>query len=164
MSPIMMVDGVPAHGVLGSAYSHGALSGKSQLPVAVLGFKQALTSLNLAHTDLWRGRISIQENATLDDQDSTMIIKEDFAFIIREHTARAAMARPSDTGPMVTQLKDKSVIVMDCGASCTMTGSLLNTREVTEKTRNIETADGKESLKATHTCLKTASFVTERGK
>ena len=63
---------------------------------------------------------------TLDDQDSTMIIKEDFAYIIREHTARAAMARPSDTGQIVTQLKDKSVIVMDCGASRTVTGSLLN--------------------------------------
>ena len=129
-----MVDGVPAHGVLGSAYSHGALSGKSQLPLAMQGFKQDLTSLNLAPTDLWRGKISIHEDATLDDKDSTMIIKEDFAFIIREHRARAEMARPSETGPMVTQLKDKSVIVMDCGASRTVTGSLLNTREVTEKT------------------------------
>ena len=62
------------------------------------------------------------------------------------------MARPSDAGPVVTQLKDKSVIVMDCGASRTVTGSLLNTREVIKKTINIETADG---LKATHTCLKT---------
>ena len=84
-----------------------------------------------------------------------MIIKEDFAFIIRDYAARAAMARPSNTSPMVTQLKDKSVIVMDCGASRTVTGSLLNTREVTEKTTNIKTADGKQSLKATHTCLKT---------
>ena len=64
------------------------------------------------------------------------------------------MARPSKTGPMVTQLKDKSVIVMDCGTSCTVTGSLLNTREVIKQTTNIETADGMESLKATHTCLK----------
>ena len=54
-----MVDGVPAHGVMGSVYHHWALSGKSQLPVAVLGFKQALASLNLTPTDLWRGRISI---------------------------------------------------------------------------------------------------------
>ena len=44
---------------------------------------------------------------------------------------------------------------MDCGASRTVTGSLLNTREVIEKTINIETADGKQSLKSTHTCLKT---------
>ena len=41
-----MVDGVPAHGVLGSAYSHGVLSGKSQLPVAVLGFKKILYSVS----------------------------------------------------------------------------------------------------------------------
>ena len=84
-----------------------------------------------------------------------MIIEEDFSYIIREHTARAAVARPSDAGPMVTQLKDKSVIVMDCGASRTVTGSLLNTRVVIEKTINMETADGKQSLKSSHTCLKT---------
>ena len=126
-----MVDGVPAYEATGSAYSHGALSGQSQLPLAMLGFKQALTSLNLAPKDLWRGKITFHEDAPPDDQDSTMIIKEDFAFIIREHAARAAMAQPSETGPMVTQLKDKSVIVMDCGASRTVTGSLLNTREVT---------------------------------
>ena len=101
MSPV-----VPAYEAMGSDYSHGALSAKSQLCATGLGFKQALTSLNLAPTDLWRGRISIQENATLDDQDSTMIIKEDFSYIIREHTARAAMARPSDAGPVVTQIKD----------------------------------------------------------
>ena len=76
MSPT--VDGVPAHEALGSAYDHGALSSKSLLCTTALGFKQALTSLNLAPTDLWSGWISIQENATLDDQDSTMIIKEDF--------------------------------------------------------------------------------------
>ena len=53
-----------------------------------------------------------------------MIIKEDFYYIVREYTARAAMATPSDAGPVVTQIKDKSVIVMDCGASRTVTGSL----------------------------------------
>ena len=119
----------------------------------MLGFKQALTSLNLAPKDLWRGKITFHEDATLDDQDND--IKEDFAFITREYAARAAMARPSETGPTVTQLKDKSVIVMDCGASRTMTGSLLNIRDVNEQKTNIETADGKESLKASHTYLKT---------
>ena len=114
-----------------SADNQGAVRFKSQLGATALGFKQPLTSLNLAPTDLWRGRISIQENSTLDDQDSTMIIKEDFSYIVREYTARAAMARPSDAGPVVTQIKDKSVVVMDCGASRTVTGSLLNTREVT---------------------------------
>ena len=111
MSPA--VDGVSAHEAMDSAYNQGALSSKSLLCATALGFKQALTSLNLAPTDLWRGKISIQKDATLDDQDSTMIIKEDLAFIIREHTARAAMARSSDAGPMVTQRKEKYVIVMD---------------------------------------------------
>jgi hypothetical protein len=79
MSPA--VDGVSAHEAMDSAYNQGALSSKSLLCATTLGFKQAQTSLNLAPTDLWSGRISIQENATLDDQDSTMIIKEDFSYV-----------------------------------------------------------------------------------
>ena len=39
-----MADGVPAHGALGSAYSHGALSGKSLLCVTALGFKHLAMS------------------------------------------------------------------------------------------------------------------------
>jgi hypothetical protein len=62
----------------------------------MLGLKQALTSINLAPKDLLRGKISIHEDTTQDDQDSTMMIKGDFAFIIREYAARAAMARPSE--------------------------------------------------------------------
>ncbi len=37
-----MDDGVPAYEAMGSAYSHGALSGKSLLCATALGFKQAL--------------------------------------------------------------------------------------------------------------------------
>ena len=153
MSPA--VAGVSAHEAMDSADNQGAVRSESHMYATASGFKQALTSLNLAPTDLWSGRISIQENATLDDQEPTMIIKEDFYYIVREYTARAAMARSSDAGPTVTQIKDKSVVVMDCGASRTVTGSLLNTREVIEKTINIETADGKQSMKSSHTCLKT---------
>ena len=105
-----MVDGVPraAHGVTGSASNQGVLSGQS-LPLTMLGFKQALTSLNLVPNDPLRCYDSIQEVTTQCYQDSTMIIKEDFAFIIQEYAARAAMARPSETGPMVTQLTDTGV-------------------------------------------------------
>ena len=42
MSP--MVDGVPAHGVTGSASNQGVESGHSQLPLAMLGFKHATLS------------------------------------------------------------------------------------------------------------------------
>ena len=76
MSPA--VAGVSAHEATDSADNQGEVRFKSQLSATALGFKQALTSLNLAPTDLWSGWISIQENATLDDQNSTMIIKEDF--------------------------------------------------------------------------------------
>ena len=44
---------------------------------------------------------------------------------------------------------------MDCGASQTITGSLLNCSDIREKITKIVTADGKESMTSTHTCLKT---------
>ncbi len=94
MSPA--VDGVSAHEAMDSAYNQGALSGKSLLCATTLGFKQAQTSLNLAPTDLWSGRISIQENATLDDQDSAMIIKEDFSYVRHTYNVEHG-ARPTRT-------------------------------------------------------------------
>ncbi len=57
-------------------------------------------------------------------------------------------------------IKDKSVIVMDCGASQTITGSLIICKEVKEK-ETIETANGDDSIKSTHTCIKTY-FVRNR--
>ena len=92
---------------------------------------------------------STHEVTTQRNQDSTIRIKDDFAFIIRDYEAlaRAAMARPSETDPTVIQVKDKSVIVMDCDASSSVTGSLLNTRDVTVKITHIETADGNDSCR-----------------
>ena len=63
------------------------------------------------------------------------------------------MARPS--GQLPQSITDKSVIVMDCGASQTITGSVLNCSDIREKITKIVTADGKESMTSTHTCLKT---------
>ena len=50
---------------------------------------------------------------------------------------------------------------MDCGASSSVTGSLINTKDVIEKITKIETADGVDSMKATHQCMKTY-FVRNR--
>jgi hypothetical protein len=65
------------------------------------------------------------------------------------------MARPvsGEAGPLV--IKDKSVIINDCGASATITGSLINTSETSERITIIETADGRDSMTASHKCLKT---------
>ncbi len=59
--------------------------------------------------------------------------------------------------------KDKTFDVMDCGASITMTGSLLICVDVKENKTIIETATSKEgeSIMATHTCRKTY-FVKNR--
>ncbi len=61
------------------------------------------------------------------------------------------MARPSD--PSIKVIKEKSVAVMDCGASQTITGSLINCKDVMEKVTIIETANGGESMISNHVYL-----------
>ncbi len=56
---------------------------------------------------------------------------------------------------------DKSLVVMDCGASITITGSILNFVDVKEHKIIIETAKKGESIGATHACRKTY-FVKNR--
>ena len=71
------------------------------------------------------------------------------------------MARQEDSESDHDYSKDKSVIVMDCGASVTITGSLLNCEDVELKITKIETAKEAESIMASHTCRKT-HFVRNR--
>ena len=61
------------------------------------------------------------------------------------------MARPSDQTIQV--IKDKSTLVMEYGASQTITGSPINSREVKEKVIIVETSDGDDSIKSTQTCI-----------
>ena len=55
-------------------------------------------------------------------EETVVRIPERIAYFIRNKTERAAVARPSDQPIQV--IKDKTAIVMDCGASQTRTGSL----------------------------------------
>ena len=96
---------------------------------------------------------SNQVSETTDQEATAARIPERLASIIRDKTERAAMARLSKQSTQV--IKDKSVIVMDCGASQTITNSLINCKEVKEKVTMIKTADGDESMKGTHSCIKT---------
>ena len=72
-------------------------------------------------------------------EDGTLAIKlhERFAHIFCNPTDWAAMANPEDVA-QTDYAKDKSVIVMDCGASTTMTGSLLNCADIEEKTTKLK--------------------------
>ena len=49
----------------------------------------------------------------------------------------------------VKVIKDKSVAIVDCGASSTLTGSLINATDIEEKVTIIETADGEERMRST---------------
>ena len=135
---LCMEGGALADDVASGAPNHDVES--AQLPLACVGFKQALTSLHFVPEETLRCNDSIHEVTNQCVQEPIVKIKDDFAFIIRDHTERAAMARPSDAAPWV--IKDKSAIFMDCGASSSVTGSLINTKDVIEKIIKIETADG----------------------
>ena len=141
------------------ALDHGVKA--IQTAPASLDFKQAMASLHFVPENTLGCNDSSQEVTIQCAQEQTVRIKDDFAFIIQDHITaeRAAMARPKEAEPWV--IKDNSTIVMDCGASSSLTGSLLNTNEISEKMTRIETADGAETMKATHHCMKTY-FVRNR--
>jgi hypothetical protein len=84
-----------------------------------------------------------------------------FTSTVVQRNVRAAMAWQEDSQPEYDYLKDKSVFVMDCGASVTITGSLLNFEDVEVKITKIETANEAGSIMASHTCRKT-HFVGNR--
>ena len=127
-----MQGGAPAECVAGGAPHH--VVEIAQTPETCLGFKQALTSLHFVPREAQECKDSNCEENIQCDQPSKIIIDDEHAFIIREYNReRAAMARPvsGEAGPLV--IKDKSVIINDCGASATITGSLINTSETSEK-------------------------------
>ena len=90
---------------------------------------------------------------TREDGKTVIRIHERFAHIYCNPTARAAMANPSDV--LSNYSTDKSVIVMDCGASTTITGSLINCADIAEKETLIDTAKEGEGMTATHPCNQT---------
>ena len=73
------------------------------------------------------------------------------------------MARPVSETEYVKVIKDsdKSVAIVDCGASSTLTGSLINATDIEEKVTIIETADGEERMRSSNKCIKTY-FVRNR--
>ncbi len=52
------------------------------------------------------------------------------------------MAQPVSEDDSVNLIKDKSVAIVYCGASSTLTCSLINLSDIAEKVITIETEDG----------------------
>ena len=88
--------------------------------------------------------------------DELLILSQRSTRALKEARARAAMARPVSEDESVKVIKDKSVAIVDCGASSTLTGSLinLNATDIEEKVTIIETADGEERMRSSHKCIK----------
>jgi hypothetical protein len=131
-----------APNTFGHASDHGAEIAQHSYTSLVL--KQAMTASNIVPHPLEEPPRNDSNNVseTIVQETTAARIPERFASIIRDKTERAAMARPSKQYTQV--IKDKSVIVLDCGALQTITNSLIDCKEVKEKVMMIETADGDE--------------------
>ncbi len=75
-------------------------------------------------------------------------LHECYESIYSTATARVAMARSIVSESQSEESTDKSLRVMDCGASVTFTGPLLNCIDVEEHKTIIETAKEEESIMA----------------
>jgi hypothetical protein len=65
------------------------------------------------------------------------------------------MAQPVSQDDSVKVMKDKSMSIVDYGASSTLTRSLINASDIEEKVTIIEAVDGEERMRSTHKCIKT---------
>jgi hypothetical protein len=65
------------------------------------------------------------------------------------------MACPVSKDEAIKVIRDKSVAIVDCGASSALTGSLINATDIEEKLIFFETADDEERMRSTHKCNKT---------
>ncbi len=86
-----------------------------------------------------RDNDACQEFETQDQEVPVVKIPEWYAYLFRLKTETAAMARQSDQSTKV--IRGKFVAVMDCGASQTITCSLINCKDVMGNVTIIETAN-----------------------
>ena len=87
--------------------------------------------------------------------DQLLILPKSLSNVLRAVRARAAMASPFSEDESVKVIKDKSVVIVDCGASFTRTCSLINATDIEEKVTILLTADGEERMLSSHKCIKT---------
>ena len=124
--------------------------------------RQAMASSYIA-SQYMEHQETINDSTEIDwnNGDELLILSQRSTRALKEARARAAMARPVSEDESVKVIKDKSVAIVDCGASSTLTGSLINATDIEEKVTIIETADGEERMRSSHKCIKTY-FVRNR--
>jgi hypothetical protein len=104
----------------------------------------------------------MENETTIDDSvpeedcnnwDDHVILSRRSTELVRAARARVAVARAGEE--LTRIIKDRSVAIVDCGATDTLTSSLINATDVEEKLTIIETADGVERMRSNHKCIKT---------
>ena len=129
---------------------------------AELGFRPAMASAYIA-SQYMEHLETINDSTEIDwnNGDEFLILSKRSSELFKEVRARAAMARPVSEGESVKVIKDKSVAIVDCRATSTLTCSLINATDIEKKVTIIETADGEERMQSSHKCIKTY-FVRNR--
>ncbi len=79
-----------------------------------------------------------------------MILSKRSTLLLLGGRAQPAMARPVFEDEAMKVIKDKSVAIVACGASFTLTGLHINASDIEETVTIIETADGKERMPLNH--------------
>ncbi len=124
---------------------------------AAMGFKQAMASLYIASQFIeLQETINYSTKIDLNHGYESLILAKRSTEQLREGRVQAAaIARPVSQEEDVIIIKGKSVAIVDCGHSSTLTRSLINATDIEENVAIIETADGEERTKAAYKCNKT---------
>ena len=136
-----MNDDVPARDAEGRTSFYAEKTAQSLY--AQLGLRQAMASSHIVpkqlDEEIPRDNNDNQEFETQDQGFPVVKLPERLTYLFRHETEKVAMARPSEQSTKV--IREKSVAVMDCGASQTITGSLINCKAVMQKVTILETAN-----------------------
>jgi hypothetical protein len=126
---------------------------------AELGSKQAMTSSCIA-PDYMENETTIDNSVPVKLPEEDCNNCDDYVILSRRSTeliwaarARAAVARAGEESTRI--IKDRSVAIVDCGATDTLTLLQIHATDVEEKLTIIETADGVERMHSNHKCIKT---------
>jgi hypothetical protein len=129
---------------------------------AKLGSKQAIALLYIAFEYMEKETTTIYDTVSEEDckedcnnWDDYVILWRSSTRLIRAARAPAAVARAGKALALERIIKYRSVAIMDCGATDTLTSSLINATNVERKPSIIETADRVERMRSNYKCIKT---------
>ena len=97
-------------------------------------------------------------------EEEIIVLSESFAKLISGNTEFAGMANPKPKLTPETNSEDPLCLVCDCGATSTLTNSMINCTDVEERVVSIQTAQDGATMKSSHVCMKTYFTLSRAGE